>query len=268
MDAPSPTDTALLVHIEHSKPIDLQDFTTSLNSLARLYSSYVRENGGSEWMCKSRLYVRKVEDGCIDIYLCEMVAASIIPYIENVNTILDFASYLKSLVGYLCHGEGVKPNLTADKCNDIEGMFAINVHDQNGETSICATSIKDNTMRFENCTFNFTESNSAQNQVRQERSAIMEAVPTARKFDHQLMTIFQVRGEQDKDKGNKAVIAELSPRRLPLLFNSDELKHDILFSDANPMRKGYFVDGEILVANGKEVAYKITTLHDTIDLEG
>lgn len=267
MEKPAPKDTALLIHIEHSKPIELSDFTTTLNSIASLYTSYVKENGGSDEMAKSRLYVEKVEEGCIDIYLCEMVAATLIPFLENANTIFDFATHLKAIVNYFCHHQGTKPVLTPEKCNDISGIFSINVHDNNGQTAICAVNMKDVSNQFENCTFNFTESNSAQNQVRQEREELTAEAPKTKTFERCLMTVYQVHADQSRDKGNKAVIESISTRRLPLLFNSDELKHDILFSDDNPMRKGYFVDGEILSVGGRDVAYNITALHDVIDLE-
>lgn len=259
-------DTALLIHIEHSHAIELSDFTTTLDSIANLYASFVKKNGGSDDMAKSRLYVEKIKEGSIDIVLCERIAACLIPFMENVNTILEFASYIKKIVEYFCHSKGEKPELTVDKCNDIDGMFAINANDAKGKTSISAININNPSFSFTNCTFNFHDSNSAQNQIRQERTALMEEAPEKQKFERQLMVIYQVRGDKSKDKGNKAVIESISTKKLALLFDSDELKQSILFSDENPMKKGYFVDGEIFYSNDKAAAYKITALHDIIDL--
>lgn len=265
--AARPKDAALLIHVEHTKPIELTDFTTALNSVAGLYASYVKENGGSDAMAKSRLYVKKIEDGCIDIYLCELVSATLIPFLENANAVFGFADYVKRIVDFFCHRKGDKPALTVEKCNEIAGMFSMSVKDNAGNTSISAIDSANPSVGFYKCTFNFTESNSAQNQVRQEKDALLETRPNTRSFKRELMVVYQVRGDQSKDKGNKAVIESLSDKRLALLFDTDELKRDILFAEANPMTKGFLVDGEIFTVNNRDVAYKITALHDVIDLE-
>lgn len=88
MDAKlDPKDTALLVHIEHSKPIEVKDFIATLNAVGSLYSSYVKNNADCKEMANAKLYVEKIEKGCIDVYLCELASCAMIPFMENVNTI-------------------------------------------------------------------------------------------------------------------------------------------------------------------------------------
>ena len=68
MSTPAAKDSALLVHIEHSKPIEVSEFVSSLNALNSLYSSFVKKNGDNKIITHSKLYVEKIEEGCIDIY--------------------------------------------------------------------------------------------------------------------------------------------------------------------------------------------------------
>lgn len=50
----------LLIHIEQSKPIEVGDFTKSLNGLCGLFTQYAAEKG----MCATapKLYVNKIQE--------------------------------------------------------------------------------------------------------------------------------------------------------------------------------------------------------------
>ena len=87
-------------------------------------------------------------------------------------------------------------------------------------------------------------------------------------YNRVLMQIYQLRNEASKDIGNKAIIDEIAPgKKVSLLFDSEELKSTILFSEANPTQKGFQVDVKVQTINGKFTAYKVIALHDIIDLE-
>ena len=58
---------AILFHIEHSKPIEISEFVTSLNAIGNLFSLFAKKNGDCKEAAKSKLYVEKIEEGCIDI---------------------------------------------------------------------------------------------------------------------------------------------------------------------------------------------------------
>ena len=92
--------TILLVHIKPSKPIEINDFTSSLNAVGNLFSSYVQKNGSCDEQARARLYIEKIEEGSIAIYLTELVTATLIPFVENANTIFEFASFLKRTCDY------------------------------------------------------------------------------------------------------------------------------------------------------------------------
>ena len=71
----------------------ISEFVTSLNAIGNLFSLFAKKNGDCKEAAKSKLYVEKIEEGCIDIILCEIASAGILPFIENMNIILEFSSY-------------------------------------------------------------------------------------------------------------------------------------------------------------------------------
>ena len=70
-----------------------------------------------------------------------------------------------------------------------------------------------------------------------------------------------------EDKGNKAIIEEISKNKIPVVFDTDELKNRILNSDSNPVKRAFFVDVEVKTINSRIVAYNVLALHDVIDLD-
>ena len=258
---------AILFHIEHSKPIEISEFVTSLNAIGSLFSSFAKKNGDCKEAAKSKLYVEKIEEGCIDIILCEVFVAGMLPFMENMNVILEFSSYVKNVIDYLTKGKGTKPELDFNECKGFKELMNVTAGDNNGSTEIGAINKADKLNVYNNCTFNFQESNSAQNQLERRIEEIKSVQPVVDMYSRQLMTIYQMRSDMDTDKGNKAVIDSISSKKLAVVFETDELKERILHSDPNPTKKAFLVDVVLQTVNGKTVAYKVMALHDVIDLE-
>ncbi|MGN8725557.1 hypothetical protein [Segatella copri] len=269
MDAKlDPKDTALLVHIDHSKPIEIKDFIATLNAVGSLYSSYVKNNADCKKMANAKLYVEKIEKGCIDVYLCELASCAMIPFMENVNTILDFAKMLKDVVSYYISGQGSEPKFSLSEMKACKDLFSVSANDRGSTTSIGAISKTINGNVYNNCTFNYNDSNSAQNQIARKEAEL--SVPTENGEDirkNQLMTIHQMVGDMALDKGNKAVIDAISKRKIGLLFDNDEIKNQVLHMDGNPTKKAFYVDVSLMYANERLAAYRVLKLHDIIDLE-
>ena len=53
---------AILFHIEHSKPIEISEFVTSLNAIGNLFSLFAKKNGDCKEAAKSKLYVEKIDE--------------------------------------------------------------------------------------------------------------------------------------------------------------------------------------------------------------
>lgn len=257
----------LLVHIEHSKPIEVKDFVTSLNAIETLFSCFVQKNGDNKELTQAKLYVEKIEEGCIDIFLREMVTPTLIPFMENMNVILQFSSYLKDVLGYFTRGIGKKPDLSVQESKSLKDMLAIPVGDEKGSMTIGAINNADKVVILNGSTFNFFDSNSAQNQLSRLIEEGKRPLPSDEIHCRQLMRIYQMRSDLNTDTGNKAIIDTLSDKKLGVVFETDELKRRILHSDDNPAKKAFLVDVVVMTVNGKMIAYKVVDLHDVVDLE-
>ena len=258
---------AILVHIEHSKPIEVSEFVKSINAIGNLFSTFAKKNGSTKDMSQAKLYVEKIEEGCIDIFLVENVMASMLPFVENMNILLEFSLYLKGAIEYFAKGKGRKPDLELQEMRDLKDVFAITSGDNHGETSIGALAKENKGCIFNGCTFNFQESNSAQNQLERAIEVSRKSNPAGEMYTRQLMTIYQMRSDRHTDYGNKAVIDAISKRKLGVVFETEDLKEKILHSDENPTKKAFLVDVIVQTVNGKPAAYKVMALHDIVDLE-
>ena len=258
---------ALLIHIEHSKPIEIGEFVTSLNAVGNLFSCFAQKNGENKELSQAKLYVEKIEEGCIDIILVENVMATLIPFAENMNIILEFSAYVKSVLEYFTKGIGSRPDLTPSETRDLKNLMSITAGDNKGETAIGAIENGDKHNVYNNCTFNFYEGNSAQNQLSRIEAESRRETQSEEIHCRQLMTIYQMRGDMSTDYGNKAVIDAISKRKLALVFETDSLKEAILHSDENPTKKAFLVDVVVQTIGGKLAAYKVMDLHEVIDLD-
>ena len=80
------------------------------------------------------------------------------------------------------------------------------------------------------------------------------------------MQIYQVRSDAGSNTGNKAIIDDIfKGKKIAVVFETDELKQRILYSENNPTRKLFQVDIKVQTVNGIPVAYKVISLHDVID---
>ena len=259
--------TILLVHIKPSKPIEINEFTSSLNSVGNLFSSYVQKNGSCDEQARARLYIEKIEEGSIVIYLTELVTATLIPFVENANTIFEFASFLKRTCDYYIHGIGDKEELSIADCSDFNNMFSLIAGDNKGELEIGAITKGDGNNILVGCTLNYIDCNKGKNQIKKEADRLKSLTPASEKYSRQLMTIYQLRSDMGNDIGNKAVIEGISKKRIAVVFETDELKEKILHSDSNPVKHAFLVDVEVQTVNEKIAAYKVLSLYDIIELE-
>ena len=106
-----------------------------------------------------------------------------------------------------------------------------------------------------------------QNQLGKEIANLKSVQPDGNVYSRCLMTIYQMRSDMGSDIGNKAIIESISPKRVGVVFSSDELKEKILHSDDNPTKRAYQVDVETLFVENRLVGYNVLALHDIMPLD-
>jgi hypothetical protein len=73
-----------------------------------------------------------------------------------------------------------------------------------------------------------------------------------------------------KRTGERVKIGDISPRDMPLIYASDlaeqRIKHEVREADENVYKKRFVVDVNVQLVNDKPAAYRVTDVHQVIDL--
>ena len=255
---------SLRIHLENKKPLELSDFNKSFLALGNQFETFALENGNFD-KSEVKLYVHQVSQGSIIIDLVEFVTAGLIPIASDVHLMIDFANHLKSIYDYFKSGKGEKPKLTVQECKDLCDIVNPVAKDANSKVTFNIVNNGNN-----NVTPVFImdsiESNASQNKLKDELAELKTKEDQNMTHTAQLLSMFQIR-DIDNKSGNKGTIEALFEKPLNIVFESDDIKRQMLASDLNPLKTAYIVDVVIQTVNARPVAYKIVKLHDTFPLE-
>ena len=73
-----------------------------------------------------------------------------------------------------------------------------------------------------------------------------------------------------KRTGERVAIEDISSRDLPLIYASElaeqRIKHEVREADENVYKKGFIVDVNVQLVGGRPAGYRVTNLHQVIDL--
>jgi len=257
-------DARLIVKIDNKEPIELVDLTKSLLSLASQFSTYTEQYGHSKEEKEAKLYVKEIRQGSVIVELFEMATIGILPFMENCNTIVDFAKFFKTTCEYLLTGNGDKPELTQSDYKELSAIVNPIAKDKASQMNV-STTINGNVV------FNFnldsTQSNAIQNIIKEEIEK--SKLPSTQDdiITKVVLTWFQARGNIKSKSGNKAVIEEVSKKELNVIFEDETTKEKVLHSDINPFTTAFVVDVKIITVQNKPAIYKILKLPEYFDLE-
>jgi hypothetical protein len=98
----------LKLHIEPTRPIEIDALTGALGSLSRQYQSFIGEEGFDEKAGEARLLVSSVSQGSIDIrFLIDLAGAAypampaLLPVmIDKADLLVKFAGKIKKILDY------------------------------------------------------------------------------------------------------------------------------------------------------------------------
>lgn len=256
-------DVRLIIKIDNKNPVELVDLTKSLFSLASQFTSYVEKNGNHKEEREAKLYVKEIKSGSVIVELVELATVGMIPFVENVNTVVGFAEYCKKAYNFLLKGEGKKPELSQTDYKELSAIVNPIAKDKASQINF-STTINGN-VNF-NFNLNSTESNAFQNIAKRELDFLKIPEQQDDKFEKVVMTWFQARGNIKSKSGNKGVIEELNKKELNIIFEDDNVKEKMLHSDINPFTTAFVVDVKIINVNGKPTIYKIIHLHEYFDI--
>jgi hypothetical protein len=267
----------IIVELDTKRPIEVGDFVAAFTSVESQYEKFVKQNY-PDATGEAKMFVREIKKGSIIAELLPFVPYVLLglsPIITQMDQILivdEFVrKYGRMLKAYFKKGGKVE-DATKSDLKDLMGAVVAIANDPDGKAAIKAVTFEDNKRKVKTVIeFDSKQAYQAvQNIEAQQRTLEHES-----HADHQrVLMVFRQSNVKNppvgKRTGEWVVIDEISDRELPLIYASDlaehRIKHEIREADDNVYKKGFVVDVNLHTRGPKPVAYRVTNLHQVIDL--
>lgn len=268
----------LIVNIDTKSPIEIGDFVSVFTSVASQYQKHIRERYPA-FSDDATIFVREVRPGSIEADLIPAIvttAGTLVPVavsiMDGAVAVEDFVRrYAERLVRFFSRG-GQDPQATHSDLKDFMGQVAAIANDPNGTARIEAVTYEDGHKRVR-AALRFSTSEARQAAANIERQ--QRELENKGSSDHQrVLMVFTQSNVKNapvgKRTGEWVRIEEVSEKDLPLIYASDlaeqRIKHEIREADDNVFKKGFVVDVNVATKGGRPAAYRVTNLHQVIDL--
>lgn len=248
----------IVFEIKNRYPVELFDLTQSLYSFAKEYEGYASaEFEGADKTAK--LYVKEIRTGSIITELVP-IAAGLLPFLSDTNTVIGFAKHLKLAVDWLRNpAKETKPTINKTTLTNINSIVDPVAKDSASQLNI-HTEIVNNAPIY--ITINSSEANAMQNQVRKELDLIRE--PIVGRHKNVVLYWWQTRNDTSQ-AGDRAIIESISPRPVKVIFESEEAKSNILKLDENLFKHAFLVDVDVETIENRAALYKVVKVHEEIE---
>lgn len=264
------------LRLDTKQPIELGDFVSAFTSLATEYDRYMRAQH-PEAASGASLYVSEIRKGSIEALLIPAVIAPMLPDIVNtmsqILTIEDFLARYSKRLGWFTEKSALPEDVTKAELRDFSSQVAAIANNPGSTIEFAAIQIENGEHKV-SAAFKFDT-----NQAR----AIEDNVQTAKialehkdRADYLRALMVFTRSDvttvpMGKSTGERVRIDSISDRSLPLIYASDmaeqSIKHEIREAEDNVFKKGFIVDVNVESRGGRAIAYRVTNLHQVIDLD-
>lgn len=265
------------VKIKTKNPIEIGDFVSEFTSVASQYEKFIRDEH-PDLVSEAHIYVKQVKRGSIIVELLPfapfviMGAGQIAHSMEQVNAVNKFVrNYGHKLKAYF-KKDGKVEDATRSDLKDFMGSVAAIANDPDGSAVLEAVVFEDGKRKVR-AALKFTSKQAfrASEQIERHRQQLEKKADVD--FERRLMIFRQANVKAPpvgKRTGEWVMIEEISDAELPLVYASDiaeqRIKHEIKEADDNIFKKGFIVDVNVQTKGGRPVAYRVTNLHQVIDL--
>jgi hypothetical protein len=253
--------TTLVFKIDNKEPVELLSLTRSMLSVTSQFDKFNLKKGHTS---EAKLYVKEVRKGSIIIELFDIsVTAGLIPFVENVNVVVEFAENIKKVFDFF-RGKVPnedKPKLTTNDCDDYINMVNPVALDGGSTLSVYITGKVKGDI---NISVPSMDANAIQNGLKREKEILKQK--ELKSIEHkQILTLYQA---VDKKKGNKGIIESLYTKPLGLIFENDDDREKILYNPIqNPLKYAFIVDVRVEEINNTPSAYRILKYYEDESFE-
>lgn len=242
--------------IKNVQPIELIDLTNSLLALGNEYQRFISRRHPEAEASDVKLYINEVRSGSV-IALLTAMSPQLIEGFNYVNTVVDFASFLKNTFELLSSGKANKnSDLSPATLNNVSQILEPIAKDSGSQLNIGTLNVTGNVY----LSVPSKDANVIQNQIThidKERRAKTHGL-----HEKVLLHWYQARKDTNNKFGDKAIIEAISPNPVKVICANDELKARMVLSEKNPFNEAFIVDVVADTLNEKIVLYKIVELHE------
>lgn len=248
--------------LDYDYPIEVSEFTKALNAFSSEYKKFINDTYGSEQPVEAKLHIEKIQEGSILTTFVEYSYIAI-PFLTNINTVLEFGNYLKAAYKYF--------GKTGNEDNDKD--FKYDLKDLDNLTSIIAPGtnygahttiiVKGEGHTLNVLNVNDTQASALTHHIDKEKKSLDKSDSNIHK--KQLFYFDQAKKNIDSKTGNYGIIEGLYPQKLRVIFEDDKSdKKRMLMGSINPLKASFIVDVEVQTKRGEPTTYKILQLHEII----
>jgi len=259
----------LTLILDTSQPIELGDFVSAFTSLANQYEKYIK-SVAPEAEERGTIYVAEVKEGSIVAYLLDGIG-KLIEGMEGILTLEDFVKRYGGRLGRYVTKGGREPTATKNDLRDFHNALAAIANDPKGSLTLEAAYFEEGERKVKAAfKFNTQQARQAEREIENHKQEI-EGASSA---DHERVLMTFVRSdirttEPGRRSGELVMIEALGPKPRPLIYASALAEERIKFEirdDESVYKKGFVVDVNVETKNGNPIAYRVTNLHQVIDL--
>lgn len=259
----------IVVTIENEDPVDLMDFTASLNGLAREHEARIRAERPGVDVDETRLLIVEVRKGSIVLEMLPALAP-IVTTLEFTNTAVSFVNHIGTILGKLSIPGGRVEDATTNQLKNMTDAVQSVVRDSNGSLKVEAKYQNGDVLQE----FIVTRDEAVaieRNSIEQRRE--LEQTKDV-SYPSVLLRLHQSSVEDlkiGKKTSEKGIVEAIDLRPRSLIYASDlagqRIKDEILKPDGNPYSKVFVVDLNVETVGGRPRAYRIMNVVDVLDTD-
>jgi len=249
----------LTIEIKNDRPVSVVDFTRSFSSIGDQYQRFAHIKKEVDALDTAQLFIREIRPGSIIADLI-VLAPLALPFAENANTIIDFASHLRTGFYFLLGKLKDRPEFKKKDLQNLSGIVEPVAKDSAAQLNV-NTTINGNVSLVFN--FNSIEANAIQNSATREIMALKE--PVTGMHTKVLLYFYQARNDPKSMTGDRGIIESIFPFPVKVIFESEALKSQVLWASENPFTSYYIVDVAVETVEARPIVYKVLDVHETIE---
>jgi hypothetical protein len=267
----------IVLTLDTKHPIEIGDFVSEFTSVASQYDKFMKENH-PDLASGAHIFVKQIKKGSIIAELLPYApfvvlgASEIAHHMEQINAVNEFVkNYGTKLKSYF-KKNGKHEEASRSDLKDFMGSVEAIAKDPDAKASIEAVVFEDRKRKI-TAAIKFDTKQAARAVEQIEAHKKLLDLKGDADYERVLMVFRQSNVKTPavgKRTGEWVVIEKISDKELPLIYASDlaeqRIKHEITQADDNVYKKGFIVDVNVETKGGRPVAYRVTNLHQVIDL--